>query len=43
LDFSTYKQGEGISISDTNFFYNNAKKKKSTMKEIAETSRRKIR
>ena len=41
LDFGTYKQGEGRSISDTNFLKNYAKQKKSTMKEIVETGKKK--
>jgi len=41
LDFGTYKQGEGKSISDTNFLKNYAKKKKATLKEIAETTKKK--
>ena len=41
LDFGTYKQGEGKSISDTTFLKNYAKKKKTTLKEIAETSKKK--
>jgi hypothetical protein len=41
LDFSVYKQGEGRSISDTNFLKNYANKKKPTMKEIVETGKKK--
>ena len=41
LDFGTYKQREGRSISDTNFLKNYAKKKKTTMKEIVETGKKK--